>query len=154
MYEGKQMRLSSKGRYALAAAVSMAQRSDSSEAITVIRISEKLGISKIYLEQVFSLLKRGGIVTSVKGASGGYLLARKPEKITVLDVLSALELSLFEKAEPTVEAKAPELDAAMRHLVFNPLDIAIREALQRTTLNDLVQEAEKRRDSQEYMFFI
>jgi Rrf2 family protein len=80
---------------------------------TVIRISEKLGISKIYLEQVFSLLKRGGIVHSVKGAQGGYQLARAPGQISVLAVLAAVELSLFEPAEETVSDKAPDIEAAM-----------------------------------------
>ncbi|MEL7602247.1 MAG: Rrf2 family transcriptional regulator, partial [Bacillota bacterium] len=49
------MRVSAKGRYALAAMLHMAQRADTGEYITVISISERLGISKIYLEQVFSL---------------------------------------------------------------------------------------------------
>ena len=51
------MRISAKGRYGLAAAISMAENYNSGEYITVISISERLGISKIYLEQVFSLLK-------------------------------------------------------------------------------------------------
>ena len=108
------MRISAKGRYALAAAISMAENYSNGEYITVISISEKLGISKIYLEQVFSLLKRGGIVISVKGAQGGYQLARVPRDITVFDVLSSVETSLFEQAEETVQEKAPEFEAAMR----------------------------------------
>jgi Rrf2 family protein len=148
------MRISAKGRYALAAMINMARQYESGDYTTVISISEKLGISKIYLEQVFSLLKRGGLVTSVKGAAGGYLLTRAPGKITALDVLSAVELSMFENAEPTVAAKAPEFDAAMQHLVFTPLDSAVREALQKANIDDLIHEIEKRRNGQEYMFFI
>jgi Rrf2 family protein len=148
------MRISAKGRYALAAMMNMAQQYEGGDYITVISISEKLGISKIYLEQVFSLLKRGGLVTSVKGAAGGYLLTRKPNKITALDVLSAVELSLFEKAEPTVEAKAPEFDAAMQFLAFQPLDESVKESLQKATLGDLVHEIEKHKTGQGYMFFI
>ena len=87
------MRISAKGRYALAAAISMAQQHGTGEYITVISISEKLGISKIYLEQVFSLLKRAGLVTSVKGAQGGYQLSRMPGQITALDLLMAVETS-------------------------------------------------------------
>ena len=148
------MRISAKGRYALAAMMNMARHYQSGDYITVISISDKLGISKIYLEQVFSLLKRGGLVSSVKGAAGGYLLTRMPEKITAYDVLSAVELSLFEKAEPTVEAKAPEFDAALQSSVFGPLDDAVRKTLHSVSLADLVHETEKYRSSQEYMFFI
>ena len=57
------MRISAKGRYALASVVHMAQQQHSGESITLVSISERLGISKIYLEQVFSLLKRGELVT-------------------------------------------------------------------------------------------
>ncbi len=148
------MRISAKGRYALAAMMNMAQHYAGGDYITVISISERLGISKIYLEQVFSLLKRGGLVSSVKGAAGGYLLTRKPDKITALDVLAAVEISLFENAEPTVEAKAPEFDAAMQQLIFSSLDAAVKEALSKTTLDDLVHGAEKHKSGHEYMFFI
>ena len=90
------MRISSKGRYALAAMALMAERFQSGEFTTVISISEHFGISKIYLEQVFSLMKRAGLVASAKGAQGGYQLTRKPSEINVFEVLHAAELSLFE----------------------------------------------------------
>lgn len=148
------MRISAKGRYALAAMISMAQDYNNGEQITVISISDKLGISKIYLEQVFSLLKRGGLVNSVKGAQGGYRLTRMPQKITASDILSAVELSLFEATEKTISAKSLEIEAAMRLSVFNVLDSAIKTALQKITLYDLVNETEKQKTNQGYMFFI
>ncbi|MGI6004737.1 MAG: RrF2 family transcriptional regulator [Christensenellales bacterium] len=148
------MRISAKGRYALAAVTSMAQQYDSGEYITVISISEKLGISKIYLEQVFALLKRGSIVTSVKGSQGGYQLMRMPGRTTVLDVLSAVENSLFERAEDTVPEKAPDIEAAMRLSVFDYLDRSVKDALSRITLSDLVAEAQKHNKDQAMMFYI
>ena len=128
------MRASAKGRYALAAVISMAQQYDNKEYITVIRISEKRGISKIYLKQAFSLLKCGGIVNSVKGAQGGYQLARSPGQISVWDVLSAVE---------TVSGKAPDIDMAMRVSVFEVLDQSIQDTLRQITLDDLITQAEK-----------
>lgn len=148
------MRISAKGRYALAAVIDMAQQYDSGECITVISISERLGISKIYLEQVFSMLKRGDIVRSVKGAQGGYQLVRPPEQVTVLDVLSAVETSLFETVEDTVQEKAPEIEAAMRTSVFDVMDKSLSDALSRITLEDLVLEAEKHKGSQAIMYYI
>ncbi len=148
------MRISAKGRYALAATVSMAESHGNGEYTTVIRISEKLGISKIYLEQVFSLLKRGGIVHSVKGAQGGYQLARAPGQISVLDVLAAVELSLFEPAEETVSDKAPDIEAAMKLAAFDVLDGAVKRALGQITLSDLAAEAEKHKSEDGYMFYI
>ncbi len=148
------MRISAKGRYALAAVTSMAQQYNNGEYITVISISERLGISKIYLEQVFSMLKRGDIVKSVKGAQGGYQLSRMPGQITVLDVLSAVETSLFEAAEGTVPEKAPEIEAAMRSSIFDVMDKSVNETLSRITLDDLVAETEKHKQERSIMYYI
>ncbi len=148
------MRISTKGRYALAAVVSMSQQHNNGEYITVLSISEKLGISKIYLEQVFSLLKRGGLVISVKGAQGGYQLSRSPGQITVFEVLSAVEGSLFEGEEETVMVKAPDIEKAMRVTVFEELDKSVKDALTRVTLDDLLSETEKQKTDSVQMFYI
>jgi Rrf2 family cysteine metabolism transcriptional repressor len=148
------MRISAKGRYALAATTNMAQNNNNNEYITLISISDRLGISKIYLEQVFSLLKRGAIVHSIKGSQGGYQLTRTPQQITVFDILSAVETSLFEKAEETIVGKAPEIEMAMSQSVYSPLDFSIKSTLQGITLYDLVSEAEKNQADQGLMFFI
>ena len=148
------MKISTKGRYALAATISMAQFYNSSESITLISISDRLGISKIYLEQVFSLLKRGGVVNSVKGSQGGYQLAKTPQQITVRDVLYATEASLFENTEDTVSKTIIEIEKAMQLRVFDSLDSVINNTLQSTTLYDLVSEAENHKIDQGFMFFI
>lgn len=148
------MRISAKGRYALAAMISMSESYPNGEYITVISISEKLGISKIYLEQVFSLLKRGGLVNSIKGAQGGYQLSRMPRQITVFQVLSAVELSLFEPTENTVQEKSPEIEKAMRLSAFDRLDKAVADTLSSVTLADLAAETERHRSDTSFMFYI
>ena len=148
------MRISAKGRYALAAMIDIARNSPNGESITVVSISERLGISKIYLEQVFSLLKRGALVSSVKGSQGGYLLTRMPRQITVYAILSAVELSLFEPTEESVAQKAPEIETALRLSAFQVLDEAVRTALEKITLDDLVSEAERQKKDQGLMFYI
>lgn len=147
------MRLSVKGRYALAASVVLAEESSNNEYITLISISDRLGISKIYLEQVFSLLKRGKIVTSVKGSQGGYQLSESSHKITVYDILHAVETSLFEKTEETLSGKAPEIEAALCSVIYNPLDETLQSKLKSITLNDLVEET-RRNNSDQLMFYI
>ncbi len=148
------MKISAKGRYALAATTIMAEKYISGEHITVVSISDKLGISKIYLEQVFSLLKRGGIVNSTQGAQGGYKLTKSPSQTTVFDVLSAVELSLVEPSELTVSDNAPEIEAALKITVFDILDDSIKQSLSNITLDGLVAEAEKHKTSQELMYYI
>ncbi|MEN6593381.1 MAG: Rrf2 family transcriptional regulator [Clostridiaceae bacterium] len=148
------MRISAKGRYALASVTSMAQQYSTGEFITLVSISERLGISKIYLEQVFSLLKRAELVTSVKGAQGGYQLARAPRQITVLDVLSAVETGLFDRSEDTVADKAPDIEAALRSFAFDPLDQSVSDALRRFSVEDLVSAAEHHKAAHAVMFYI
>ena len=149
------MRISAKGRYALAAVVSMAQQHPQNDgSITLISISERLGISKIYLEQVFSLLKRGELVTSVKGAQGGYLLSASPGQISVFDVLSAVETGLFDKTEDTVFEKAPEIEFAMRESAFRVLDDAVAASLSQISLEDLVLASEKHKGDDAAMYYI
>ncbi len=97
------MRISAKGRYAIAATIYLAKRYANDEYITVISISEELDISKIYLEQVFSLLKQGDIVLSVKGSQGGYKLTRHPKHINVYEILSPIESALFEITKESVK---------------------------------------------------
>jgi Rrf2 family protein len=148
------MRISARGRYALAAMTHMAANYDSGDKLTVIGISERLGTSKIYLEQIFSLLKRSGLLNSIKGAQGGYRLARLPREITALDILSAVELSLFEETKNTLSSNAPEIDKAIRGSVFDVLDKSIKDILEDITLESLVLAAEKNKTDDKMMFYI
>jgi len=148
------MRISVKGRYALAAMISMAENYSAGECTTVSSIAERLGISKIYLEQVFALLKRGEVVKSIKGSQGGYQLMRLPSETTVLQILSAVEHALFEPADQTVADRAPALDQTIQSSVFDPLDRSLRTLLASITLADLVKDLENRQIDQAPMFYI
>ncbi|MDR2356257.1 MAG: Rrf2 family transcriptional regulator [Clostridiales Family XIII bacterium] len=145
------MRVSVKGRYALAAITVIAQRAQSQENVTVSSISEELGISKIYLEQVFSQLKREGLLLSVKGPRGGYQLARSPSKITAWDVLTTLESSLTEKTENTVGDSVPEIEIALQSLVFEPLNATLRSRLSEITLQEILDFSDKQKTQQAFM---
>jgi Rrf2 family protein len=132
------MRISVKGRYALAAIIDIAEESLSGNNVSVNNIAAKLGISKIYLEQVFSQLKKADLLTSVKGPKGGYQLAKQPADITVWDVLSTLEFSLTETPEDTVGDKAPTIETVLHTYVFEPLDRTIQQQLASITVRDLL----------------
>ena len=146
------MKISAKGRYGLVAMTHLAQNFNTGTPITIISISNKLGISKIYLEQVFALLKRAKLVTSIKGSQGGYQLMRSPENTTVYDILSAIELSLM---EPTIsESKFQELDKAINTCVYEPLDKKIFELLKSITLEDILNAVSREMDTSSLMYFI
>lgn len=146
------MKISAKGRYGLAATIYLAQNPMGN--ITILKISEALHISKIYLEQIFALLKRAHIVSSNKGPQGGYRLNHPSSEISVYEILSALELSLFEKAEFTCSEKKQDIEKAIHHLVFEPLDNTVELKLKGITLSNLVQEAQKFGIDENYMFYI
>ena len=148
------MRISAKGRYALAACIYLAEQYSKEELTTVISISDKLDISKIYLEQVFSLLKRGHLVTSIKGSHGGYKLTREPDQISSYEILASIETAIFEEAKETVSEKAKEIEIAMQDLVFKALDQDIKKSLKAVTLKQLYEESLKNRKDEGYMFYI
>ena len=143
------MKISSKGRYGLAVLASMAKNEGVGKIVSVISLSERLEISKIYLEQVFSLLKRGGFVTAVKGSNGGYYLAKPPKEITVYDVLSAIETAMFEKTEATISKRDENLERSINENVYAALDAAINETLSGITLEDIVNKS-----SVEIMYYL
>lgn len=84
------MKISTKGRYALRLMADIAQQRPG-EPVSLRDAARRQGLSDKYLEQIVTPLARAGLVRSVRGAGGGYLLTRKPEEYTVGDILRPLE---------------------------------------------------------------
>ncbi len=82
--------ISSKGMYGLAAMYEL-MRSENGTPVQIREIAERANIPQNYLEQLLVQLRRAGLVTSVRGAQGGYLLAKKPVDITVFDIFEVME---------------------------------------------------------------
>jgi Rrf2 family iron-sulfur cluster assembly transcriptional regulator len=87
------MKITTKGRYALRAVIHMAVNGRDNP-ISVKNITDIEDISPIFLEQIFTKLKKGGIIHSIRGAKGGFYLAKDPEAITVKDIFVAVDESL------------------------------------------------------------
>ncbi len=84
------MRLTTKGRFAVTAMIDLALR-ESQGPVTLAGISQRQNISLSYLEQLFGKLRRFDIVESTRGPGGGYTLARRPEQVTVADIIIAVD---------------------------------------------------------------
>ncbi len=84
------MKLTTKGRYAVMAVVDLAENSKGSP-VALADIADRQEISLSYLEQLFARLRRGGLVKSVRGPGGGYLLARPAEQTRVSDIILAVD---------------------------------------------------------------
>jgi Rrf2 family iron-sulfur cluster assembly transcriptional regulator len=87
------MRLSAKARYAVTAMLDLALHARE-QPVTLASIAQCQGISLSYLEQLFSRLRRAGLVDSVRGPGGGYRLARSPSEVTLADVVRAVDEDL------------------------------------------------------------
>lgn len=84
------MRLSTKGRYAVMAMADLASNS-SGKPVALADIAERQEISLSYLEQLFGRLRKGGLVKSVRGPGGGYLLSRAPAEMRISDIILAVD---------------------------------------------------------------
>lgn len=138
------MKLSTKGRYGLRALIDLARYSES-EPVSITSISDRQGISERYLEQLMSLLKKGGLVKSVRGAGGGYVLAKELEEISVGDVLRALEGSL----EPVncsgfdAEDGCKAADNCVTKYVWQKINDSINRTVDEMKLDQLVEESRR-----------
>lgn len=88
------MKMSSKARYGLYVAVELAKNYNNDSPVNVTSLSQSTGVSEKYLEQIIALMKKSEIVTSSRGASGGYKLTDTPQSISVGRVLRAVEDNL------------------------------------------------------------
>ena len=87
---GEFMKISTKGRYGIRALIDLVINSECGS-VTLKAISERQEISERYLEQIFSLLRKSGLIIGRKGAQGGYTLSKSPSEITIGEILRALE---------------------------------------------------------------
>ncbi len=138
------MKLSTKGRYGLRALIDLAQYS-TKEPVSITSISDRQGISERYLEQLMGLLKKNGLVKSIRGAGGGYMLAKKLEEISVGDVLRALEgnLELVDCPGLTPEDGCSSADSCVTKYVWKRINDSISRTVDEIKLDQLVTESRK-----------
>ena len=108
-----------------------------SEAVTLKSVSKRQNISERYLEQIFSILRKGGIITSKKGAQGGYFLARTAADITVGEILNILEGDL-KIVSPSEERN--DIECFMQKNIWNNINRQIEEYFDSVTLEALVKD--------------
>lgn len=151
------MKFSTRARYGLRAMLELAMNYDSNEPTPLFQIAEKQLISEGYLEQMMNVLRKGGLVRSVRGAQGGYLLSREPARITAGEIVRCLEGPL----NPTdcVSEEDPENCVRSEFCVTRMLWERVREAiavvLDGATLADMCKENEKLRRSRDAdMYYI
>ncbi|NLZ53688.1 MAG: Rrf2 family transcriptional regulator [Thermoanaerobacteraceae bacterium] len=139
------MKLSTKGRYGLRAMYDLALNYGN-EPISLKSIAQRQEISEYYLEQLMAILKKAGLVQSIRGAYGGYLLTRKPSEITVGDVLRALEgpIGLVDCVLEQDAVKCLKYENCITRIVWEKIRDSIVETIDSITLLDMCNEARGR----------
>ena len=148
------MKLSMKSRYGLRALIDLAIHSRD-EQVALGNVAERNGISPQYLEQVFAALRRAGIVKSIKGPQGGYLLNHPAEKITVAEILEALDGTYHIADEDTTEESACKgIAVAIQTRVIDEVNRRLDDLLMNLTLADLVKDYQEFEKYDESMYYI
>lgn len=136
------MKISTKGRYGLRALIDLAQYSEI-EPVSISSIASRQGISERYLEQLMTLLKKAELVKSIRGAGGGYVLAKEMSDISVGDVLRALEGNL-EPVECAAYSGQESCEAAggcVTKYVWQRINESINRTVDEISLKQLVEES-------------
>ena len=137
------MKLSTRGRYGLRALIDLAVNQGDGT-VSAQNIAKRQGISEGYLEQLIRIMKNGGLVISVRGAGGGYRLARPAEKISVGDILRCLEGSLDAVECPALEGNdCSTADACVTKFVGKRINDAIANAVDSILLSEFADEEKK-----------
>ena len=148
------MKLSMKSRYGLRALIDLAINSKT-EQVALNSIAERNKISPQYLEQVFASLRRARIVRSVKGSQGGYLLNYPADKITVSQIVEALEGSYHLESETgNGEGTASIVTETIQKDIVDRVNDRLDQILQNLTLADLEQDCMQREQDEENMYYI
>lgn len=135
------MKISTKGRYGLKAMVDIGVYSVDNACVSIKNIAERQGISENYLEQLMAQLKKSGLVESVRGANGGYVLTRDITDISVGDILRALEndLQVTDCSNPNADScKNSGCSKCVTKNVWEKLSRSMNTAADSITLAELV----------------
>ncbi|HEY9208782.1 Rrf2 family transcriptional regulator [Acidovorax soli] len=135
------MRITTRGQLAVSAMTDLAMRQNTGP-VALSTISARQGTSLSYLEQLFSALKRAGLVDSTRGPGGGYALAHQPEQVSVADIVVAVEN--HQPGEETAATQASSQMVTMTGTLWTAFNARVLEYLQSVTLRDLVAEQQAR----------
>jgi Rrf2 family protein len=132
------MKLSTKGRYGVKAMVDLAINYGGAP-VSIKTISTRQNISEYYLEQLFSPLRKANLITSIRGAQGGYILSREPKDITIAEIMYEVE-GPIEISECIESTSCDNVDCCATRLLWEKLKNSIDEVMGSITLQDIVDD--------------
>jgi len=135
------MKISTKGRYGLLAMIDIAAHQHTGS-VSLRRVASRNNLSENYLEQLLSTLRKAGLVKSVRGAQGGYVLARSSDTITMGDILRTLEgsLSPVDCLSQDPDCDGPGCETCVTRPVWQKMYSSLNTILDDTKLADLAED--------------
>ncbi len=148
------MKISTKGRYGVRAMLELASRC-TNEPVLLADIAECQGISRKYLEQIFSSLRKAGLVRGVRGAAGGYELTKEPETILIGDIIRALEGPITPvDCVGNSAFDCPMNEKCAAQSLWKELATAMEQVLDGKTLYDMIEAQKEMKGSSCSMYYI
>lgn len=148
------MNFSKRSRYGIRALIDLAQNTEYA-CMQLSDIADRNNISVKYLEQIFASLRKAGILRSIKGPQGGYLLAREPDNLKIADIIVALDGSYFLEAEKCESGDKGEAEIfAVQTEIIEPINERLDQFLSSLTLKELVKCSENYREASQGMYYI
>lgn len=150
------MKISTKGHYGVQAMFDLAQHFGEGP-ISLKSVAERQGLSEHYLEQLIAVLRKAGLVRSVRGAQGGYILARDPADIKVGDIIRVLEgpIAPVECVNDEDPEQCLKAESCITRNVWEKVRQSIEDVLDSITLSDMCKDAEKAKlNKNYYMYYI
>jgi Rrf2 family protein len=144
------MKISTRGRYGIRLMIDLAEHSDEPH-VALASIAERQKISARYLEQVAVILRRAGYIRSVKGAAGGYTLAKSTSEIVIGEALRVLEGDMLIVDNLRPGEKENRLQSTIRRTVYDRLNARISAVVDRKTLASMLGTVDP---DASYMYFI
>jgi len=133
------IKLSTRCRYALRALVDLVENSKKTDkAVALKEIADRQNISIKYLEALFTVMKSAGIVNSLRGAKGGYFLAKNPKKITAMEVIKAIEGPISIVGCTTTQNYCDNIKKCKTVKLWKRLNDLIVSELRKTTVQDMI----------------
>jgi Rrf2 family transcriptional regulator, cysteine metabolism repressor len=149
------VKLSTKGRYGSRAILDLALHSSGADDPVLLRdIAKRQDISDKYLEHVFATLRKGGLVRGVRGAKGGYLLAKDPAKIKLSEIIELLEgpINIVECVGNKKVCK--KIEFCITRDIWSDVKKAIYNVLDNITLKEMIERGRKWQGNQAKMYYI
>ena len=134
------MKLNSRGRYAVMALADIASF-NMQNPVSLRDISLRQNISLVYLEQIFSKLKKNNIVKSIRGANGGYVLTKDPEQIKLSNIFSAVDekIKTLQCKRESKKGCNGKLTKCITHNLWDDLEMLINDFFDKKNLGDLLK---------------